>query len=211
MKPLTVSPLPSVRPDDDPGSWLMERGGFVDEEVVTAIMAKPLQIALAPVPRNQMLTSEDIDFAGWRKVPEPEFLAPNKLLIGEIDESNATLPLRDFSIVPPKSPMPENALEWFGPRTAKLSPAEAEPVIRRAAPPLMENEPEPLPMVSGNSRWWLACLAGVLTATAIALLLVHWIAGKDSPFKSRPPAQAPSVEGSQSELEMRNPAVPLGR
>lgn len=211
MKPLTVSPLPSVRPDDDPDSWLMERGGFVDEEVVTAIMAKPVQIALAPVPRNQMLTSEDIDFAGWRKVPELEFLAPNEWLITEIDESKATLPVPDFSIVSPKSPVPEDALEWSGSKTARLSPVEEEPVTRRAAPPLMESEPEPLPMVSGNSRWWLACLAGILTATAIALLLVHWIAGKDSPFKSRLPAKAPSVEQTQPDLETRDLTIPSRR
>ena len=211
MKHLTISPLPSLRPDEHPDSWLMERGGFVDEEVITAIMAKPLQIELAPVPRNRMLTSEDIDFAGWRKVPALEFLPPNELPIAEIEDPDAAPPAPDFSIVSLESPTSEYALELPASEPAAASPSKAEPVVRRATPPLMESEPESLPISTENSRWWLACLAGILTATAVALLLVHWISGQDSPFKSLLPGKASSVEQSLPDLESPGPASPSHR
>ncbi len=66
MNPLSLSPLPTHR-DDDPSSMrLMEREGFVDEAVVTALVrASHLGRSVAD-PTDLALAADDLDFAGWR-------------------------------------------------------------------------------------------------------------------------------------------------
>lgn len=64
MNPLRLSPLPSLRPEDESGSLLMEREGFVDEAVVTALMAESPYIRSTGYPEDLALAADDMDFAG---------------------------------------------------------------------------------------------------------------------------------------------------
>lgn len=69
MNPLRLSPLPSLRADDQSRSLLMEREGFVDEAVVLALMTSPLPIRSVAHLEDLALSSDDQDFAGWRLSP----------------------------------------------------------------------------------------------------------------------------------------------
>ncbi len=73
MNSLPLSPLPSFRTDDDARSHLMEmeRDGFVDEAVVTALMAGPRPPRNSGFPEDLALAADDLDFAGWRLAPAP--------------------------------------------------------------------------------------------------------------------------------------------
>lgn len=65
MNSLGLSPLPSTRTEDTTGSFIMERDGFVDEAVVSAMVTAPLRTS-----RNQPLHADLAlcadDFAGWQ-------------------------------------------------------------------------------------------------------------------------------------------------
>jgi hypothetical protein len=67
MNPLGVSPLPSTRTEDETGSFLLERDGFVDEDVVTALVSAPHHPVRATGYHEDLaLSADDMDFAGWR-------------------------------------------------------------------------------------------------------------------------------------------------
>lgn len=66
MKELCLSPFPVHRANDPSSLLLMEQEGFVDEAVVTALMAaSPLGRRVAD-PDDLVLAADDLDFAGWR-------------------------------------------------------------------------------------------------------------------------------------------------
>ena len=69
MNPLSLSPLPSPRSQDEPGSLLMEQEGFVDEEVVRALVTGPTISRTLPCPKDLVLSVDDHDFAGWQLAP----------------------------------------------------------------------------------------------------------------------------------------------
>lgn len=62
--PLRLSPLPTLRPEDESGSLLMEREGFVDEAVVAALMAESPYGRSIGYPEDLALAADDMDFAG---------------------------------------------------------------------------------------------------------------------------------------------------
>ena len=66
MNPLRLSPLPTLRADDESSSLLMEREGFVDEAVVTALVNGNLHPRSVAYPEDLALAADDSDFAGWR-------------------------------------------------------------------------------------------------------------------------------------------------
>lgn len=67
MNPLGLSPLPSVRTEDESGSFLLERDGFVDEAVISAMVSAPHHpVRSAGYPEDLALAADDMDFAGWR-------------------------------------------------------------------------------------------------------------------------------------------------
>lgn len=66
MNSLGLSPLPTLRTDDESTSFLMEKEGFVDEAVVAAMVAAPHHISRSqPIHADLALSSDDLDFAGW--------------------------------------------------------------------------------------------------------------------------------------------------
>lgn len=65
MNPLTLNPLPGLRSGDDFTSAQMEREGFVDEAVVTAMLARPYMKRSVAYPEDLALAADDQDFAGW--------------------------------------------------------------------------------------------------------------------------------------------------
>lgn len=62
---LQLSPLPSVRKQDDSQALFLETVGFVDEEAVAAMVSRPFQTRSVPVPEDLVLSLDDMDFAGW--------------------------------------------------------------------------------------------------------------------------------------------------
>lgn len=69
MNPLKLSPLPSLRTDDPSRSLFMEREGFVDDAVVMALLTGPFPGRHVALPEDLALSSDDLDFAGWRLSP----------------------------------------------------------------------------------------------------------------------------------------------
>ncbi len=65
MKPLCLSPFPTRRADDDSASHLIERDGFVDEAVVTALVRDNYHGRSVAYPDDLALAADDLDFAGW--------------------------------------------------------------------------------------------------------------------------------------------------
>jgi hypothetical protein len=66
MKPLCLSPLPAHRADEKSTLLLMEREGFVDEAVVTALVTRGHLGRSVADPDDLALAADDLDFAGWR-------------------------------------------------------------------------------------------------------------------------------------------------
>jgi hypothetical protein len=66
MNPLSLSPLPTLRSDDESDRHLMEREGFVDEAVVAALVKGNPPSRSAACPDDLALAADDFDFAGWR-------------------------------------------------------------------------------------------------------------------------------------------------
>ncbi|GAA5116937.1 hypothetical protein JIN84_18170 [Luteolibacter yonseiensis] len=79
MSTLRVNPLPT--PSGDAGTPVLQKeweGGFVDEAVIAAMLARPYVKRSAPQPEDMALSAEDLDFAGWsapvapvRETPAP--------------------------------------------------------------------------------------------------------------------------------------------
>ena len=85
MTPLHLSPFPSLRTDEIPGTRITEREGFVDDEVVMALVAGPATQRNTPISAELALAVDDMDFAGWcltpappvsRDKPTPQFSSP---------------------------------------------------------------------------------------------------------------------------------------
>ena len=55
-----------MRSEDDSPSLQMERVGFVDEEVVSALVTGPQSSRSVPYPDDLILSVDDMDFAGWQ-------------------------------------------------------------------------------------------------------------------------------------------------
>lgn len=130
MNPLRLSPIPSVRVEDESASLQMERQGFVDESVVTALLTGPRSTTRSiPYPNDLALSVDDMDFAGWQLSPAQPH------------------------------------------RHAEVPPRVIEAIVRRAAPPMVEEPGLGSPHL-GNHRWWVAGLAGVLSTMLFSLLLL---------------------------------------
>ncbi len=65
MQTLRVSQLPFVRPEIESDLALMDREGFVDEEVVKIFAATPNTSRTTAQLSDLVLSAEDLDFAGW--------------------------------------------------------------------------------------------------------------------------------------------------
>ena len=65
MTRLHLSPLPSVRFDEDSSDQVIERDGFVDDAAVLALLAGPTTRRAIPEAAELALASDDMDFAGW--------------------------------------------------------------------------------------------------------------------------------------------------
>ena len=65
MQPLRVSQLPFVRTEGSAQAALVEEAGFVDEEVVTKLVARPSARRTQAKPSDMVLSADDLDFAGW--------------------------------------------------------------------------------------------------------------------------------------------------
>lgn len=66
MKPLVLNSLPTQRADELSPLLMMEREGFVDEAVVTALLRSHQPGRRTADPEDLALTADDLDFAGWR-------------------------------------------------------------------------------------------------------------------------------------------------
>jgi hypothetical protein len=194
MIPLPLNPLPSVRADEVADALLIEREGFVDEAVVLAMANTPLQIPVTALPQDLAMTLDEMDYAGWRPPAVPP-AAP-----AEIVASAPTPPL-PAEITPAPAPPPPSAAE---PEPAVVRqenpPSPGASGIRRATPPEIESDPAPLEIEEESSGWWLAWLAGILTASAICLLL-YFLATGSLPFwpaESAHPAPQPPAADSRS-------------
>lgn len=69
MNPLRLTPFPAHRADDKSTSRVMEREGFVDEAVVTALVTGSHLGRSMADPDDLALAADDLDFAGWRLSP----------------------------------------------------------------------------------------------------------------------------------------------
>jgi hypothetical protein len=76
MNPNRLSPLPSNRATEDSGSLKMEREGFVDEEVVLALVNGPRHLRSTAYPADLALAADDLDFAGWQLPREAPVRGP---------------------------------------------------------------------------------------------------------------------------------------
>jgi hypothetical protein len=63
---LSLSPLPSTRPSDESGTFMMEKNGFVDEAVVMALITDTHPGRSMAYPEDLALAADDLDFAGWQ-------------------------------------------------------------------------------------------------------------------------------------------------
>ena len=129
MNALRLSPFPSTRSEVDSPFLQMEREGFVDEEVVTALVTGSRSNRSMAYPEDLVLSVDDMDFAGWQLSPASPF------------------------------------------RGAEVPPQVIEAIVRRAAPPVIQEPGLGLPHL-GNHRWWLAGLAGVLSTMLFSVLLL---------------------------------------
>ncbi|MEO5913587.1 MAG: hypothetical protein ABIS50_05110 [Luteolibacter sp.] len=73
MNSLRLSPLPSIRNEEDCPSLQMEREGFVDEAVVAALVSGPRSTRSVAYPEDLVLAVDDMDYAGWQLSPATPF------------------------------------------------------------------------------------------------------------------------------------------
>jgi hypothetical protein len=95
MNPLRLSPLPTLRPEDESNSLLMEREGFVDEAVVTALMAESPYSRSIGYPEDLALAADDMDFAGRTLSAGPFRGSPFPWEAPEVENRRAEPPLID--------------------------------------------------------------------------------------------------------------------
>jgi len=69
MNPLNLNPLPSPRSEEESLNRKMEREGFVDEAVITAMIARPYARRSVACPDDLALAADDQDFASWSHAP----------------------------------------------------------------------------------------------------------------------------------------------
>lgn len=93
MNPLGLTPLPSTRQEETSDSFLMERDGFVDEAIVTELVAGRSIARYAPVPSDLALSADDMDFAGWCIAPALPLRAFDKTDIVSLSGVNLNEPI----------------------------------------------------------------------------------------------------------------------
>lgn len=69
------------------------------------------------------------------------------------------------------------------PRTAEVPPHVIDAIVRRAAPPVLQ-ETGISPPHHGAHRWWLAGLAGVLATMLFSVLLLSLASRPEEPFEA---------------------------
>lgn len=119
MSPLTLTPFPSTRSDDQSQSRLKENEGFVDESVVLAVML----VQSAPFRRQSnasdlALAKDDLDFAGWHSPRQT--LAPLPVLL-EKAPAPESIKVKPIASEPPprpqisrgKAPTPIKSRSWL--------------------------------------------------------------------------------------------------
>lgn len=169
--PLPLSPLPSLRGCPRPNLESPDLHGFVDDEVVSRMVADQppivrLEPVRTPVLREDLVlsSSDHDDYAGWHGGISPRLTAR------------------------PAFEIPMSAVKR--PRRGGLEFAS-----RRAAPPVGD-EPGLEPSYQSGHRWWLAATAGALCAVlaATVLLSLAWrspLPGSDATLDLAPPTPAP--------------------
>lgn len=65
MHPFKFTPFPNLRSDAACEAAFPDRDGFVDDAVVQALVAGPMNSRQAADPRSLVLAADDMDFAGW--------------------------------------------------------------------------------------------------------------------------------------------------
>jgi hypothetical protein len=71
MKKIHLPSLPSVRQHEETAALQIERDGFVDDEVVLALLQGPTCMRRSPYPEDLILAADDLDFAGWQVATTP--------------------------------------------------------------------------------------------------------------------------------------------
>ncbi len=72
MQTLSLSPLPFDHSEESRSHRLLRSGGFVDEEVVSGLIAHGLYERAFAQPEDMVLSSSEDDYAGWAlPVPSP--------------------------------------------------------------------------------------------------------------------------------------------
>lgn len=175
MIPLPLNPLPSTRVDELSDALLIEREGFVDEAVVMAMVNAPLHIPAAEPPQDLAMTVDEMDYAGWRP-PVADAPVPSPgAVVGIIPpQSPAPPPQPQPAAIPHKDPVPTGTTE-----------------IRRATPPEMDGGNDTPELEKETSGWWLAWVAGILTVSALCLLLYYLANGSRSLWPAAPVPTAP--------------------
>ena len=65
MQTLSLSPLPFDHSEESRSHRLLRSGGFVDEEVVSGLIAHGLYERAFAQPEDMVLSSSEDDYAGW--------------------------------------------------------------------------------------------------------------------------------------------------
>jgi hypothetical protein len=115
MQPLRVSQLPFVRPEGESKSSVMEREGFVDEDVVKVMVARPQGSRHVGQQSDLVLSAEDLDFAGWSfpttaATREPQALTVPRIFDELAKEAASPKPL-NFARARPTEP--ETNHRWW--------------------------------------------------------------------------------------------------
>ncbi len=168
MACLPITQIPSLRQGEP--SHLAEQQGFVDEALVTRLLATAGHSRAVARHQDLALAADDSDFAGWQHAPCPP---------------------------PPQISTPERTAEIASEEVPQI-PLQLG--IRRATPPkILPSTPNTLPRRSGLQRTaprrtrhaaWIAALIGVIFSSAIALAFLHH--SDQWPLFNRSAPQAPS-------------------
>lgn len=147
MDPLKLNPLPRFRSEAESPALQMEREGFVDEAVVSAMIARtPYVKRSVAYPEDLALAADDHDFAGWSlpsAIPLREKAVPSRA------PSSVFHPAPQHAVAEPEEDQPHraNLLWWLAGLACLLSaiffcsvlfsffsPSEV-PSIKKGAPP----------------------------------------------------------------------------
>lgn len=110
---LNLSPLPSVRSQEDSNALFLEREGFVDEEAVSALVAQPFHTRTVPSPHDFVLTLDDMDYAGWHNASPTAVKRTAEVppqVINAIVRHSAPPARLEFN---PKAPAPDDTRWWL--------------------------------------------------------------------------------------------------